>query len=442
MKPPPDESPPPDAGQTELQRLQNRVSDLERQLAALTGETGPAPAGPAGVPTDRETGRSLIQNMRGIAFFRRRDDAPTRLFGFDAQAITGVLRGDGSADCEAWRRAILEEDLPAYTAALQRLRHEGEPYGLEFRYTHPLDGRTLCLREQSYPSQDHDGSSCYDGFILDVTAERNPESLLPDVTDSVLLNDRAKTQFLANVSHELRTPLHAIVGFADLMIDQAFGPLGSPRYVEYSRDIHSSATHLQRLIDEILDFAKADAGKDEVRDSLLDIGDLINSALRMVRDHAAASGLTLAVDIDERLPQLRADERKMRQILLNLLSNAIKFTRPGGTVRVMAAERPDGGLTVAVADTGIGIAAEDIPRAFEPFVQLDSGLGRQHDGTGLGLPLSARLATLHGGSLTLESAPGRGTTARLAMPANRSIRPRPVSLPHGKVTAAATDAGA
>ncbi|NBC32272.1 MAG: PAS domain-containing protein [Alphaproteobacteria bacterium] len=434
----------PDAAQAELQRLRQRLAELEARLAAAEDKAAAlqAPAAPTCADPVDDPAQSLVGNMRGIALFRRRDGAPTRLFGFDAQAITGVLKPDGTADCDAWRRAIAEEDLPSYMAAQRRLCETGEAYGLEFRYTNPLTGRTVWLREQSYAGHDHDGGPCYDGFILDVTAEKTRERLLQDATDSAILADRAKTQFLANVSHELRTPLHAIVGFADLMIDQAFGPLGSARYLEYSRDIHSSATHLQRLIEEILDFAKADAGKDEVRDSLLDIGDLINSALRMVREHAARNGLTLSVDIDERLPQLRADERKMRQILLNLLSNAIKFTRSGGTVRVSAAERPDGSVTLSVADSGIGIAPEDVPRAFEPFVQLDTGLGRQHEGTGLGLPLSAKLAALHEGALTLESRPGQGTTARLAMPPNRSIRPRPVSLPHGQMPVPATDPGA
>lgn len=383
--------------------------------------------------------KTLVENLRGIAFCRRRDGASARLFGFDAQGITGVVKADGTMDCAAWRRAIHDEDWPVYWAALRRLRDHGESYGLEFRYTHPSSGRQVWLREQAYVARDQDGEPCFDGFILDVTAEKTRERRLQDATDSAILAERAKSQFLANVSHELRTPLHAIVGFADLLVHESFGPLGSPQYLEYSQDIHSSAKHLQRLIDEILDVAKTDAGKDEVRDSLLDIGDLINSALRMVRDHAARNGLSLSVDIDERLPQLRADERKMRQILINLLSNAIKFTEAGGSVRVIAAERADGGVTLAVADTGIGIAAEDIPRAFEPFVQLDTGLDRQHQGTGLGLPLSAKLAALQEGALTLESEPQKGTIARLVMPKHRSIRPRPESLSYAQAPFRSTD---
>ena len=423
-----------DALNAEMQRLKLRISDLEGQLAKAQEK-------PCRNEPDADPCRSVVENMRGIAFCRQRENGPVRMFGLDAAAMTGVVGTDRIMDREAWVRAIHADDLPGYCTALRRLREQGEGFSLEFRYTHPATGQALWLREQCYVGRDVDGSPCLDGFILDVSAEKVRERQLQDATDSAILADRAKTQFLANVSHELRTPLHAIVGFADLMMTQAFGPHGSPRYLEYSHDIHSSATHLQRLIEEILDFARADAGKDEMRETLLDIGDLTNSALRMVRDHASHIGVSLSVKLDERLPQLRADESKMRQILLNLLSNAIKFTEPGGSVNLTVFERNDGGITLSVVDTGIGIAEEDIPRAFEPFVQLDTGLGRLHQGTGLGLPLSARLAALHDGALTLESEVQKGTVARLILPSSRSIRPRPAGLANSLVSLSATDPG-
>jgi signal transduction histidine kinase len=174
-----------------------------------------------------------------------------------------------------------------------------------------------------------------------------------------------------------------------------------------------------------LDVSKAESGKVDLQEGLVDLGHLINSALRMVRDHADKKMLVLATEIDEHLPQLRADEGKMRQILINLLSNAVKFTEDGGRITVRARERMDGGMTIAVADTGIGIEDEDIPRALEPFVQLDTGLSRQFQGTGLGLPLASRLTELHGGRLDLQSRRGVGTVASVVLPQSRCVRPRP-----------------
>jgi signal transduction histidine kinase len=406
---------PPDG---ELERLRARVADLERELAesrqriANLGDIG---------------GRflSLVDNLRGAVFYRGRATGEVVLYGRDRDAVVGVAEPPGRCSRTVWYRGIHREDFPAYKALEQRRRRTGEPFMLEFRYRHPETQRLMWLRERAFVVDGPYGERFYDGFIEDITAERDRERKLKEATEGSLLATRSKSEFLANVSHELRTPLNAIVGFADMFVNQAFGPIGSPKYVEYSRDIHHSATYLQRLINDILDVSKAESGKVDLQDGLVDLGHLINSALRMVRDHADKKALSLATDIDEHLPQLRADEGKMRQILINLLSNAVKFTEDGGRITVRARERMDGGMTIAVADTGIGIADADIPRALEPFVQLDTGLSRQFQGTGLGLPLASRLAELHGGKLDLQSRRGVGTVASVLMPQNRCVRPRP-----------------
>jgi len=233
--------------------------------------------------------------------------------------------------------------------------------------------------------------------------------------------NQAKSEFLAQMSHELRTPLNAILGFSEILTRELFGPLGSDRYRSYAEDIHVSGAHLLALINDILDLAKAEAGKHELYESEVAVAALAGEALRVVREKAAQAGLTLSNRVAANLPVLLADERKAKQILLNLLSNAIKFTLPGGSVTVDAGVTPDGELTLSVTDTGIGMLAEDIPKALTPFGQIDSRLARKHEGTGLGLSLCKSLIELHGGKLWIESEPGVGTRVTAEFPANRVI---------------------
>jgi signal transduction histidine kinase len=406
---------------SDIERLHRRIADLEDQLAESRRRI-------AGLGEFRSRFLSLVGNLRGAVFYRGLATGEVIFYGGEEEAITGVAASDGRCNRISWYRGIHRDDFPAYKALEQRRRRTGEPYVLEFRFRNPATKRIKWLRERAFVTDGPGGERLFDGIIEDITAERDRERRLKEATESSLLATRSKSEFLANISHELRTPLNAIVGFADLFVKQAFGPLGSPKYVEYSRDVHHSATYLQRLIDDILDVSKAESGKAELQEALVDLGHLINSALRMVRDHADKKALTLATEIDEHLPQLRADEGKMRQILINLLSNAVKFTDEGGRITVCARERMDGGMTIAVADTGIGIDDVDIPRALEPFVQLDAGLSRQFQGTGLGLPLASRLAELHGGSLELKSRRGVGTVASVLLPQARSVRPRSRTL--------------
>jgi signal transduction histidine kinase len=230
--------------------------------------------------------------------------------------------------------------------------------------------------------------------------------------------NRAKSEFLAAVSHELRTPLNAIIGFSALLSGESGVKPNAERAHGYAVDIHRSGTHLLSLINDILDLSKAEVGRVDMHDTLVNVQDVVSGSLAIVRARADAAGIEMVTDIPADLPQLYADERKLNQVLLNLLSNAIKFTPDGGRVSVAAVER-DGGLSISVTDTGIGIAAADIERVFEPFVQLDSSLARKYEGTGLGLALSRRWVHLHGGSLVLKSELGRGTTAEMRFPKER-----------------------
>jgi signal transduction histidine kinase len=235
--------------------------------------------------------------------------------------------------------------------------------------------------------------------------------------------NKTKSDFLASMSHELRTPLNAIIGFSEMMVIQTFGPLGDVHYRDYVRDIHESGKHLLSLINDILDLSRLDAGKAELFEEKLHVADIVSDCLRMVEPQAVAAGVNLATELPANSPRFLADERQIKQVLINLLSNAVKFTPAGGRITLTARNRPDG-LVINVTDTGIGIAPENIAKAFETFGQIDSTVARKHKGTGLGLPLARQLVELHGGTLTLESAVGTGTAATIMLPASRILERR------------------
>jgi signal transduction histidine kinase len=253
----------------------------------------------------------------------------------------------------------------------------------------------------------------------DVTELKRYERTLQQKNLELEEASRMKSEFLANMSHELRTPLNAIIGFSEVMRDELFGPVENRRYKDYLRDIHESGSHLLCLINDILDVAKAEAGKIELIEEALDIGRIVESCTRLVQERAHQAKIRLAVDVPPDLPLLWADQRKIRQIILNILSNSVKFTPEGGRITIAATAPVDSGMILAVSDTGIGIAAQDIAKALSPFGQVDSSLSRKHDGTGLGLPLSKALAEAHGGTLAIESEVGRGTRVTVAFPASR-----------------------
>ena len=234
---------------------------------------------------------------------------------------------------------------------------------------------------------------------------------------------RAKSQFLANMSHELRTPLNAILGFSELISSRTFKSDVEKHY-EYAELIHSSGHHLLTLINDVLDLAKIEAGGLVLREGEIDPARSIEETMNMVAPRAQASGCALAVEAARDLPFLFADERALKQILLNLLSNAVKFTPAGGTAVVFAGQRPDGGISLGVADSGIGIAQDDQSRVFQKFGQGRHDVAIMDKGTGLGLPIAKGLVEAHGGNIALESRVGQGTRVTVHFPAART-RARP-----------------
>jgi signal transduction histidine kinase len=237
---------------------------------------------------------------------------------------------------------------------------------------------------------------------------------------------QAKSLFLATMSHELRTPLNAIIGFSGMLDAEIYGPLGDARYKNYVKDVHDSGQHLLELVNDILDFSRADAGRLELADEVIELPQVIAKVSRMLEGQFERSQVVLTTEVDPMLPPIHGDERRMRQIMLNLLSNAAKFTPAGGRVRLSAFH--DGSqIAVVIEDSGIGMAPDEIRVALERFGQVDSRLARKHEGAGLGLPLAKKLTELHGGSLAIESEVNVGTRITMTFPPDRVITLRAVA---------------
>ncbi|MBT4710896.1 MAG: hypothetical protein HOB82_05150 [Alphaproteobacteria bacterium] len=230
------------------------------------------------------------------------------------------------------------------------------------------------------------------------------------------LANRSKSEFVANMSHEVRTPLNAIIGFAEVLTNEMLGPMGNAKYLGYAHDILTSGRRLMDLITDILEISIVESGDLTLRKESINVASLFAASEGMVRNRARESGLSVTVEHTKNPPVLFADSRRVKQMILNLLSNALKFTQPGGTVSLVAETGPDGQARIQIKDTGIGIAESDLDRILHPFTQLDGSLQRQYEGTGLGLYLTNSIAEAHGGSMTVNSELGVGTTVTLIFP--------------------------
>ncbi len=232
--------------------------------------------------------------------------------------------------------------------------------------------------------------------------------------------NRAKTEFLANMSHELRTPLNGIIGFSEMIQSEVLGEINIPRYREYASDIHDAGNHLLKVIGDILDISKIEAGMMELTDDVVVLREAVGKCTSMVQERIDRSGLQLVITIPERLPNVIADSTRVNQILLNLLSNAVKFTPQAGVITVSAHLAEDGALEMTVADTGCGIDEKDIPLILQPFGQArEGGATQTHEGTGLGLSLVKYLVEMHGGTLEIKSKLQQGTQVTVRFPASR-----------------------
>ena len=243
--------------------------------------------------------------------------------------------------------------------------------------------------------------------------------------------NKSKSEFLATMSHELRTPLNAIIGFSDIIKRELFGSLENERYADYAKDIHESGSHLLSIINDILDLAKAESGKLQLNEHEFDLTETLEACVRMCSGRAEAGKIEMIFFGGQSEIRATADERLLLQIVANLVTNAIKFTPEGGTVRLFVSANQQKGIVITVTDTGIGIAPENIDRVLRPFEQVETSYARKHGGSGLGLPYAKRLTELHGGTLTIESELGKGTSVSVTLPAYRLVEVREARVRQG-----------
>jgi PAS domain S-box-containing protein len=346
-----------------------------------------------------------------------------RAFGQDAQTRIGRTRTDLATDL-----VIEPAKWQEHLAVLNR----HEPFR-DFVYKRKIgDDPERAISVSGNPFFDEVRRFLgYRGTARDITEKVLAERAAHDAKVAAEAANIAKSQVLANMSHELRAPLNAILGLSEVLENGIAGPLQS-RQGEYVGLIRQSGEHLLHLIDDIFDLARIDAGKLDLHEEVLEPGSLIARAVALVKDRAAAGLLKLAVDIERDMPPLTADRTRLTEILLNLLSNAIKFTELGGAINVLVRRTEEGGAALVVRDNGRGMTEAEVETALERFGQVDEGLVRRKEGCGLGLPLARKLAELHGGSLTLKSEMGRGTTATVILPPSRVLSAEPA--PAGATT--------
>jgi signal transduction histidine kinase len=277
-----------------------------------------------------------------------------------------------------------------------------------------------------------------DGFKDSIALALQNQRLIAQLSrarDKAEAANLAKTRFLGNMSHELRTPLNAIVGYSQMIVLRVLGPLGNAKYDSYAQHILDSGNHLLDVVNQVMDLSRLEAGKIDLQDDRIDVGELVRGAAAYVEPAAREDAIDLQVDVPAGLPDLTADSAKLRQVLLNLLSNAVKFTPQKGRIAVAATMPPQGGLAITVSDSGIGIPAEHLERVTTPFLQLEDQDHLQRlkplktdvgqTGTGLGLPLAKLLTELHGGTFTLTSRLGAGTSATVWLPPHRLVESKP-----------------
>ncbi len=233
---------------------------------------------------------------------------------------------------------------------------------------------------------------------------------------------RMKSEFMAHMSHELRTPLNAILGLSEVVKTQLFGPIGSTRYLDYAKDIWASGQHLLAIVDDVLDMAKAEAGQITLEETEFEVPKMLAACLGEYTARSDEANVRLALDAPKTLPYLRADRRRVKQIVLNLLSNAVEFTPAGGTVTMEAIETPSGGLRISIADTGLGIAEEDIPKVLVPFSRAGGPYSANVGGVGLGLSIAKALAAMHDATLEINSRVKTGTRVTVEFPPERLRR--------------------
>ncbi len=315
-----------------------------------------------------------------------------------AAADRGQIQ-EAMGDKEAW----VQERLKAYREldSGSELQFESDRWVLTRKYR-GAHGRTLAL-------------------FLDISELKQREAELREAKLQAETANRIKSEFLANMSHELRTPLNAIIGFSDILIKEQAGPIGTPVYREYAKDVNNSGHQLLGIIEDLIDLSRLETGQVDLRETELSLSSLLDLCRRAFEDKAASAGVSLAIDPAQEEIEIWADQVRLRQVLHNLISNAIKFTPSGGSVRLSGGLADTGEIEIRIADTGIGMTPHELDVAVEPFRQAQSSLTRTQGGSGIGLTLCNSMIKLHDGTLEIESRKGDGTTVTLRLPACRHL---------------------
>jgi signal transduction histidine kinase len=259
----------------------------------------------------------------------------------------------------------------------------------------------------------------YCAVLRDLTAWKRAEAELTEARRLAESANAKKSNFLAKISHEIRTPMNAIIGFAEVMMEERLGPIGNPKYKEYLGDIRTSGKHVVSLVNDLLDLAKIEAGRMEMNFAATDLNAVLSSTIGIIQPQANANRVLVRTQLAQKLPQVVADERSIRQIILNMLSNATRFTESGGQVIVATTLLETGEAVIRIRDTGVGMSPSEIEQALEPFRQV--GTRRDHGGTGLGLPLTKALVEANRASFAIRSAPGEGTMVEIIFPSTRVL---------------------
>ncbi len=394
------------------------ASELEMQVTQRTAELSAA-----NLFLD-----SVIENIPNMIFVKDAEDLRFVRFNRAGEDLLGFSREEliGKNDFDLFPAGQAEHFISADRETLQNRNLVDIPE--ENIQTNRKGARILHTKK--IPILDAAGKPSFLlGISEDITETRKVQKALAMAQEEAERANRAKSQFLASMSHELRTPLNAIIGFSELLTDDATDRLDPATRLRFLDQIHSSGQHLLQLINDILDLSKVEAGQMELHLEPVELGSVIGDVKATVEPLARNKSITLNTDGPSEL-SLIADSAKVRQMLLNLVSNAIKFTPAGGRIDIRG-RRVGSWVEIAVSDTGIGIAKEDLDRLFTEFHQVDSGPARQHEGTGLGLALTRRFAELHGGEVSVESVPGKGSTFTLRLPLQRTspLATTPVAPP-------------
>jgi PAS domain S-box-containing protein len=357
-------------------------------------------------------------------WFWERDLAGRFTFFSDRfEEATGVKPGEiiNRSPREVEALGLFSDDAGDAVATMRQALIEGRPFRDAICRIRRPDGAVAWWRISGSPVFEADGVTLagFRGTGTDVTAAKFAELALVEAKLQAEAASSAKTQFLTTMSHELRTPLNAVIGFAELMENEALGPLGALEYGEYARHIRESGQQLLRIVTNILDMSQIEANRVALNESEIDIAGLLDTAARMMREQVAGAKLTLQVHGPAAAVVAFGDERRLLQSLLNVMANGIKFTPAPGSILVSADLTEAGDLALSVSDTGIGIAPESLENIGRPFWQADGALSRKHEGVGLGLALTKRLIQLHDGALDVQSKLGVGTKVTLLLPRHR-----------------------